>query len=114
MKKLELTIFEKDEKVFFLEGIEEITINGTRMNFCTVRKGIVTVGGIDTTSIATCGNIFDNDPLSGLFPETRIGVPNHLVFASEEEATNKCKEINKNYLDKLKEESDRIKKYYPS
>lgn len=93
-----ITIYDKNDRVFFLKDGENVIINGTSFQFRFVREGVAITSDSDTTKVQT--------------EYLEYEVPTDMVFATEEEAKTKAKELNKRLLDELECTLDVVKRNY--
>lgn len=98
----QITVFEKNDKIFFLKEGNNVNINGTKMIFRFVKSGLVTDVNDDFVTI-----------MSEDLEAVKFAVESSYIFASEEEAKNKTKEINWLYYNEIKDLLKVVEKNYP-
>lgn len=99
----QITIFERNDVVYFLKEGTNININGTEFQFRFVSNGIVvSTNRIDEVEYVTvkCGAV-------------EFLTPQQKVFASYKEAEEKAKELNNENLKEIKEDLKVLEGNYP-
>lgn len=98
-----ITVFEKNDIVYFLKEGTNININGTEFQFCFVSNGIVvSTTRIDEDEYVTIKN-----------GAVEFLTPQHKVFASYKEAEEKAKITNQKNLKEIKEDLKVLEGNYP-
>ena len=98
-----ITVFEKNDIVYFLKEGTNINVNGTEYQFRFVSNGVVvSTDRIDNDEYVTikCGAVTSQ-------------IPQHYVFASYKEAEEKAKTINKKNIGEVRDVIKVMEGNYP-